>query len=69
MPISRIAVEGNNVYGVCNQGVYRINPKTDTWIQISPEVPDAATALAVDRGILYIGTRHSGVFRLQLNEL
>ena len=69
IPISRIAVDGNSVYGVCNQGVYRINPKTDTWIQISPEVPYEATALAVDRGILYIGTRHSGVLRLQLNEL
>ena len=68
-PISRIAVEGRSIYGVCNQGVYRINPKTDTWTQISPEVPDEATALAVDRGILYIGTRHSGVLRLHLNEL
>ncbi len=68
-PISRIAVEGSSIYGVCNQGVYRINPKTDTWIQISPEVPDEVTALAVDRGMLYIGTRHSGVLRLHLNEL
>ena len=66
IPISRIAVDGNSVYGVCNQGIYRINPKTDTWIQISPEVPDEATALAVDRDILYIGTQHSGVLRLQL---
>ena len=69
IPISRIAVDGSRVYGMCNQGVYRINSKTDTWIQISPEVPDEATALAVDGDILYIGTRHSGVLRLQLNEL
>ncbi|MCE2412991.1 sigma-70 family RNA polymerase sigma factor [Candidatus Poribacteria bacterium] len=69
IPISRIAVDGNRIYGVCNQGIYRINPKTDTWIQILPEVPDEATALAVGRGILYIGTRHSGVLRLPLNEL
>ena len=69
IPISRIAVEGSSIYGVCDQGVYRINPKTDTWIQISPKVPDEATALAVDRGLLYIGTRHSGVLRLHLNEL
>ena len=69
IPISRIAVDGNSVYGVCNQGVYQINPKRDTWIQISSEIPYKATALTVDRGILYIGTRHSGVLRLQLNEL
>ena len=69
IPISRIAVDGGSIYGVCTEGVYRINPKTNTWIQISPEVPDETTALAVDRGILYIGTRHSGVLRLQLNEL
>ena len=69
IPISRIAVDGSSIYGVCTQGVYRINPKTDTWIQISPKIPGAATALAVDRGILYIGTRHSGVLRLHLNEL
>ena len=69
IPISRIAVEGSSIYGVCNQGVYRINPKTDTWTQISPEVADEVTAFAVDRGILYIGTRHSGVLRLHLNEL
>ena len=67
--ITRIAVNGDKVYGVGNRGVYRINPKTDTWIQILSAVPDEATALAVDRGILYIGTRHSGVLRLHLNEL
>ena len=69
IPISRIAVDGSGIYGVCNQGVYRINPKTDTWVQILSEVPDEATAFAVDGDILYIGTRHSGVLRLQLNEL
>ena len=69
IPISRMAVDGDSIYGVCNQGIYRIHPKTDTWIQILPEVPDEATALAVARGILYIGTRHSGILRLPLNEL
>ena len=69
IPISRIAVDRSSIYGVSTQGVYRINPKTNTWIQISPEIPYEATALTVDRGILYIGTRHSGVLRLQLNEL
>ena len=41
IPISRIAVDGSSIYGVCTQGVYRVNPKMDTWIQISPAVPDS----------------------------
>ena len=64
--IARIAVDGDKVYGVGNQGVYHIN--TDTWIQISSEIPYKVTTFAVDRGIFYIGTRHRGVLRLQLKQ-
>lgn len=64
--IARIAVDGDKVYGVGNQGVYRIDTETDIWIQMSSEVPYKITAFAVDRGIFYIGTRHRGVLRLQL---
>ena len=64
--MARIAVEGDKVYGVGNQGVYRIN--SDTWIQMSSEIPYKVTAFAVDRGIFYIGTRHRGVLRLQLDQ-
>ena len=67
IPITRIARDGDKVYGVGNRGVYRIDPATDTWIQISSEVPYKITAFAVDRGIFYLGTRHRGVLRLQLN--
>ncbi len=66
--IARIAVEGDKVYGVDNQGVYRINTDTGTWIQMASEIPYKVTAFAVDRGIFYIGTRHRGVLRLQLNQ-
>ena len=66
--IARIAIDGDKVYGVCNQGVYRIDTDTDTWIQISSEVPYKITAFAVDRGIFYIGTQHRGVLRLQINQ-
>ena len=67
IPITRIARDGDKVYGVGNRGVYRIDPATNTWIQMSSEVPYKITAFAVDRGIFYIGTRHRGVLRLQLN--
>ena len=66
--IARIAVDGDKVYGVGNQGVYRMDAETDIWIQMSSEVPYKITAFAVDRGIFYIGTRHRGVLRLQLKQ-
>ncbi len=66
--ITQIAVDGNSVYGVCNQGVYRIASQEDTWIQISFEVPYEVTALAADGELLYIGTRHRGVLRTRLND-
>ena len=67
--ITRITVDGNGIYGVCNQGVYRMDIQTDTWIQISSEVPYDGTALVADGDLLYIGTRHRSVLRMQLNEL
>ncbi|MYH81746.1 sigma-70 family RNA polymerase sigma factor [Candidatus Poribacteria bacterium] len=66
--IARIAMDGDKVYGVSNHGVYRMDTKTRTWIQMSSEVPYKITAFTVDRGIFYIGTRHRGVLRLQLNQ-
>ena len=67
--ITRIAVDGDKVYGVSNQGVYRIDSEANTWIQISSEIPYKITALAVDGEMVYIGTRHRGVLRLQLGKL
>ena len=61
--MTRIAVDGDTVYGVCSQGVYRIDTETGTWIQMASEIPYKITAFAVDRGICYIGTRHRGVLR------
>ena len=66
--IARIAVDDDKVYGVGNQGVYRVDTKTDILIQRSSEIPYKITAFAVERGIFYIGTRHRGVLRLQLKQ-
>ena len=66
--IARIAMDGDKVYGVGNQGVYRVDTKTDILIQKSSEIPYKITAFAVERGIFYIGTRHRGVLRLQLKQ-
>ena len=46
VPMARIAVDGDKVYGVGNQGVYRIDTETDIWIQMSSEVPYKITAFA-----------------------
>ncbi|MDE0469231.1 MAG: sigma-70 family RNA polymerase sigma factor [Candidatus Poribacteria bacterium] len=66
--ITRVVVDGDKVYGVCSQGVYRIDTGTNTWIQMAPEIPYKITAFAVDRGIFYIGTRHRGVLRLHFDQ-
>lgn len=60
-----IAAEDATLYGVCDNGVYRVDDQTDTWRQIASEAPYAATSLAIASEVLYIGTKHSGVFRFQ----
>ena len=60
-----IAAEDATLYGVCDSGVYRVDDQTDTWRQIASEAPYAATSLTVDGKTLYVGTKHSGVFRFQ----
>ena len=66
--IARITAEGDKVYGIGNRGIYGINSETNTWIRMASEVPYKVTAFAVDRGIFYIGTRHRGVLRLQIDQ-
>lgn len=66
--IARIAADGDKVYGISDRGVYHIDSETNTCVRMSSEVPYKITAFAVDRGIFYIGTRHRGVLRLQLDQ-
>ena len=63
--MNKIATDGITAYGVCNSGVYQIDTQTNTWKQISPEVPYTATSLAVDGNMFYIGTKRNGVLRFQ----
>ena len=62
-----ITSDGSTLYGVCDSGVYRVGDQTNIWEQITSEAPYAATSLAVDGNTLYIGTKHSGMFRFQRN--
>ena len=63
--IDRIAVDGMMAYGVCDSGVYQVDNQTNTWEQITPELPHTATSFAVDGNMFYIGTKQNGVLRFQ----
>ena len=63
--INRIAVDGATVYGVRDSGVYQADNQTNTWKQITPELPHTATAFAIDGDTFYIGTKQNGVLRFQ----
>ena len=63
--MDRIAADGVTVYGVCDNGVYRVDSLTNALKQIAPELPHTATAFAVDSNTFYIGTKQNGVLRFQ----
>ena len=63
--IERMAVDTTTVYGVGDEGVYRLNDH-DEWEKIAPEVPDSVTALVVNNDRLYIVTEHRGMFHVSL---
>ena len=64
--ISQFAVKGTTLYGASATGVYRLDNKTNTWIQIAPEVPGRLISLVVTDDALYVGTDYSGILRLPL---
>ena len=64
--ISQFVVKGTTLYGASKTGVYRLDNKTNTWIQIAPEVPGRLTSLVVTDDALYVGTNYSGILRLLL---
>ena len=72
--IDKFAIDGTTVYGVSDihahpaRHVYQLKAGATTWKQVTPEIPNRVTALAVDRNTLYLGTIGSGVLRLTLNE-
>ena len=63
--IDRMDVDTLTVYGVADDGVYRLN-NSDEWEQISPEVPDSVISFVINGDRLYIVTEHSGMFHVSL---
>ena len=66
--MERLAVDGTNVYGASEKSVYRLESDGVRWKQLTPEVPDRVTSLAVDRNVLYVGTQSSGMLHFTVNE-
>ncbi len=64
--IFQFAVKGTTLYGASGTGVYRLDNKTNTWIQIAPEVPGRLISLVVTDNELFVGTDYSGILRLPL---
>jgi len=66
--VEKFAVEETTVYGTTGQYVYQLKENSDTWKQVTPEIPDAVLSFVVDSNTLYVGTSSSGVLRFTLDE-
>ena len=66
--MEHLAFDGTTVYGVSKTGVYRLEDENDTWKEVVSEVPERVTSFAVDRNVLYVGTRGSGMLHFNLDE-
>ena len=66
--MKRLVTEGMRVYGMTGQYVYQLKEGSNTWEQVTPEIPDIVLSFAVDGNVLYVGTSNSGVLRFTLDE-
>ena len=65
--INKLAVEGTEVYGTGDTGVYRLADRGQ-WEQFSTEAPDSVVSLAVANGRLYSASAGQGIFYVSLAE-
>ncbi len=71
--INRFAIDGSKIYGIGDAGGYRLNMHMQ-WEQISSEVPDEISALAIANDKLYSATdyvyriKEKGLFYISLEE-
>ena len=66
--IERLAIDGTNVYGASEKSVYRLESGDSVRKQITPEIPDNVTSLAVDSDVLYANTEKHGVLHFKFDE-
>ena len=65
--IKQIAVDNRAVYGVGDEGVYRLNNR-DEWRKIAPEVPDSVVSIVINDDRFYIVTKHRGMFHVSVEK-
>ena len=65
--INKLAVDGTEVYGTGDTGVYRLGDRGQ-WEQFSTEAPDSVVSLAVANGRLYSASAGQGIFYVSLTE-
>ena len=63
--IDRLTVDGTKVYGIGDTGVYHLDTRRQ-WNQISSEVPDEISALAIVSNKLYSATEDRGILHISL---
>ena len=63
--INQFALNGTEVYGIADTGVYRLDTGGH-WEQVSSEVPDGVDALAITNGRLYGAVTERGIFSMSL---
>ena len=66
--MERLAAEGATVYGTTGEYVYQLKEGSNTWEQVTPEIPDTVLSFAVHDNVLYVGTASSSVLRFTLEE-
>ena len=62
--VGRLAVDGTTVYGTAKRKVYQLKEDSNTWQQVTPEIPYPVNCFDVDGNTLYVGTFGRGVLRL-----
>ena len=66
--IKQFTVNGTTLYGVVGLQVYTLKQNSETWEQMTPEIPSPISSLAVDGNTLYVGTLGRGVLRYALDD-
>ena len=66
--VDRFAVDGTTVYGTAKRKVYQLKEDSNTWQQVTPEIPYPVNCFDIDGSILYVGTNGRGVLRFSLDE-
>ena len=65
--INKLTVNGTEVYGTGDTGVYRLDARGQ-WEQFSTETPNSVVSLAVVNGRLYSASAEQGIFYISLTE-